>query len=256
MALSNWDTLAVDHTGKPCRGLFTSPKGISVEFYKNWLYVRDPKAWHEGSSYVKPTIMQISHGSLTYGDVQIEAIRGPKNGIYALVYSTQYPDYRIDEGKVSITEGSKLKDPVTTGMVGIGCYGFRNEADIILPEMGRKPEPGDDWGTSSTFGGGLPDRHVLHNYRTGEEIECREVSMEELWAGVEQAEVDFLKKFLDDEDSSFPDEFRKLDLSNAVRFNQGDAFFADHLGADVPGTAPGETKEPMIGKLIEGMKQE
>ena len=37
MALSNWDTFAMTHENKSCGGVYTSPQGISVEIYKNWI---------------------------------------------------------------------------------------------------------------------------------------------------------------------------------------------------------------------------
>src|SRR5271154_4408257 len=85
MALSNWDTLAVDEKGEPCSGSFVSPLGIEIEIYKNWLYVRDAKAWVESDHcFTNDTIMQIENGKLRYKDVEITAIRGPKNGVYCV----------------------------------------------------------------------------------------------------------------------------------------------------------------------------
>ena len=44
MALSNWATLAWDENGEPCDGRLEA-EGISIAIYKNWIYVRDEKAW-------------------------------------------------------------------------------------------------------------------------------------------------------------------------------------------------------------------
>lgn len=41
MALSNWDTMSMDEKGKTLSGEFVSPLGVKVEFYKNWIYVRE-----------------------------------------------------------------------------------------------------------------------------------------------------------------------------------------------------------------------
>jgi len=104
MALSNWDTMAVDLGGNPCGGSFASPQGVTVEFYKNWLYIRDEKAWVEGRSFVKSTVAHVNSGDLSYGDVHIVAVRGPQGGVYAVVTSG-YGEKQI-------------------GMVGCGVYGF------------------------------------------------------------------------------------------------------------------------------------
>ena len=59
MALSNWDTFAVDEKGEPTDGRFTSALGVEVEIYKNWLYVRDEQAWRDGGRFVSPTVMSM-----------------------------------------------------------------------------------------------------------------------------------------------------------------------------------------------------
>jgi len=109
VALSNWDTVAVDENGEPTDGRFTSPLGISVELYKNFLYVRDETSWRRGGPYVEPTVMSIDHGELIYLDVSVYAVRGPKNGIYTAVW-TGYPH-----------------EPTWKAMVGIGCYGYDDD---------------------------------------------------------------------------------------------------------------------------------
>jgi hypothetical protein len=113
MALSNWDTYALTLEGEPCDGEFTSSRGISVAFYKNWLYLRDPQAWHDGLGFIEPTIMSINHGDLRFGNIQLMAIRGPKNGVYGVVW----------------TGHESLKD--LQGMAGIGCYGFDENGEWV-----------------------------------------------------------------------------------------------------------------------------
>lgn len=106
MALSNWDTLAVDLKGRPVAGHFESPLGVKVAIYKNWLYVRDPKAWRAGL-FCEPTVMEIQNGELSYLDVRIVAKRGPQEGVYAAIYS-------------------RTGDAVA-GIVGCGVYGFDDD---------------------------------------------------------------------------------------------------------------------------------
>ncbi len=107
MALSNWDTMALDEKGKPTNGVYTSPLGITFEFYKNWIYVRD--------KFVSPTVMEITEGKICYLDTDVLALRGPQNGVYAINHSGY---------------GENVK-----GMIGCGVYGYDYEDWV-----GVKPE--------------------------------------------------------------------------------------------------------------------
>jgi len=73
MALSNWDTLCFNHKGEVCEGKFTSPMGIIVEVYKNWLHIKDEYAHRENPHVMsKPVIAKIETGELRYMDVSIK----------------------------------------------------------------------------------------------------------------------------------------------------------------------------------------
>ncbi|MGH9462244.1 MAG: hypothetical protein ACRD1X_13560 [Vicinamibacteria bacterium] len=183
MALSNWDTLAVDEKGEPSDGRFTSPLGVEVEIYKNWLYVRDEKAWRDGGHFVEPTIMSIDHGQLIYCDVSIYAVRGPKNGIYLAVW-TGY-----------------AHEPNWKAMVGIGLYGY-------------------------------DDRR---------------------WIGVQAADIRYLEVQL--KADAVPQELGALDFAKAVRFNQGDRYFAEKVRLEPPSTPPGASEDPLLNQLIDDMKK-
>ena len=47
MALSNWDTLALNEKGKVLSGSWESFKKVGIEIYKAFIYVRDKKAWND-----------------------------------------------------------------------------------------------------------------------------------------------------------------------------------------------------------------
>jgi hypothetical protein len=203
MALSNWDSWSVDGDGKSVRGALESFSGVQVSFYKNWIYVQDEKAWDKHGSFAKPFVMEIQSGELRYKDVTITAVRGPKEGIYAVIEAVKW---------------LKDKEPERKTMIGIGCYGFKNEK----------------------------------------------------WVGVEQAEIDFLRKWInssteesatiydDDErpvtekytSHTFDERIRKIPLTDGLRFNQGDAYFADAMGEKIPATSPGEASVPTIMGMI------
>lgn len=104
MALSNYDSFALDEQGRSTCGSITSALDIEVELYKTWLYIHDPKAWQEGSSFTKSIVMRIQEGELTYKDTRIKARRGPKQGVYFVVETGNETNRKI--------------------MIGIGCYGY------------------------------------------------------------------------------------------------------------------------------------
>ena len=71
MALSNYDTFAMNHKGESCRGEFVSPLGIKVKAHKDWLYVEDNFGWRKKCGYSEPTVMEINSSRLIYKDVNI-----------------------------------------------------------------------------------------------------------------------------------------------------------------------------------------
>lgn len=189
MALSNWDTLAVDEAGAPIEDAsFTSDNGlVTVGFHKNWLQISSPEMWSDGGAFVNPVIGSIQEGELLIGNLEILAVRGPQSGIYACVQQL----VRDDDGSYR-----------RRGMVGCACYGFMDQSD--------------------------------------------------LWVGITENEGNFLRGFML---QRLEAPFRDIDLSGAVRFNQGDAFFAGEFGIEAPNTVPGESDSPILLDAIEGIKK-
>ena len=109
MALSNWDTFARKFDGSFSDGSFTSPLGVTVETYKNWLHVKDAFAWQDGGTFIEPFVMSINEGIITYKDVNIVAWHGPQNGVYAVIYTA---DYKQDK------EEDRYKGIITAGIYG------------------------------------------------------------------------------------------------------------------------------------------
>lgn len=187
MALSNWDTLALDADGKLTNGTIKSTRGVVISIYKNWIYVYDEEAWQERDPYTKPCVMEIHEGDLSYKDVKILAERGPQNGVYCFVCIMDY--------------NTKQK----SGMIGIGCYGFESDTDE--------------------------------------------------WVGVKQESLDYLKhlcqeKWADDLRFYLRVKPEEIGFSGALRFNQGDEYFAKALGGETPATPIGEAQKPTIMKLL------
>lgn len=119
MAMSNWDTLAIDLDGKSNDGCLNAPCGFGVEIYKNWLYLRHPQMWHAGCSFVAPTIIEMSHGEIKICNTTIIAKRGDtKQSVMVAAFHTAYAEQ---------VKGETYKPPTYTGMVGIGCYGYKGD---------------------------------------------------------------------------------------------------------------------------------
>lgn len=176
MALSNWDILAVDQDGNPLgEPSFTTRAGVTFRFYKQWIYAESEQLWFDGCGFSAPVIAKITQGEVHLGGAVIHAVRGPKEGIYALVSE------RVREG-----EGWALR-----AMVGCACYGHEGD----------------------------------------------------LWLGIQRPEVAFLAGVVLQHGEP---ELHGLDLSRALRQNQGDAFFAAQFGIPAPQTPPGDSDEPIL----------
>jgi hypothetical protein len=68
------------------------------------------------------------------------------------------------------------------------------------------------------------------------------------WVGINLESMEFLKELL--QDPEVPAELSKLDLSKALRFNQGDAYFATHLRQDIPCSPVGEADPTIMSQLF------
>jgi hypothetical protein len=126
MGSSNWDTLALGGDTVEV-GTFTTPLGVRLCIYKNWLYLYDEHAWR-GSHTLGEHVMQVHHGELTYLDLQIRAVRGPQDGVYVVASTGSW--YRKD----------------FNAMVGCGVYGWEpgldqfDRTDLAERWIGVNPE--------------------------------------------------------------------------------------------------------------------
>lgn len=222
MALSNWDTAALDEQSRPTNGVFVSPVGISVRIYKSWLYIDDPAGWRPKGSFTEPTVAQINDGSLWYKDVKIRAWRGPSDGIYVVVWSGYDKNIRC--------------------MVGCGVYGFLDNGEWtgvtdehieflkkkIPPPLNFPSPPDPTWGGTQ-----------------GEEQDQKIQEYFDMVSRLNEAQEEGL---LDN------DTIRKLglDFSKMLRFNQGDAYFAARFGhaTESVATPVGQEKPPMLIRAL------
>lgn len=216
MALSNWDTLAVDLNGEPQAGFFVSPGGVKVEIYKNWIYVHDAKAWREGGSFSKDTIMEISHGEIQYHDVEIRAVHGPQQGVYVVCW------HRGKDGH--------------TGMIGCGVCGFDKEDWV-----GVKPESV-----------GFLQNWISNKERMWEDEEVAEMVKHLNNPDIDPK--DWEQELRETYVFDFPEDIAGVKLTQGVRYNQGDMYFTEKVGMPLDATKPGKSEEPTITKLIDQMK--
>jgi hypothetical protein len=252
MALSNWDTLAVDENGESTNGVFISKLGVSVEFYKNWLYVRDEKAWQDGGRFVSPTVMQIEEGTLSYKDVNIVARRGPQNGVYAVIQTTIYPPTITEDcskckvkAKAYRHEAScpDFVDTKYVVMVGCGVYGYSGEEWVGVTDDSKKFLI--DWTQGSEKIEVPLPRLMFNKLFSDDQIRAALALKGQVVSRFTDENV-----FVESDSHHFEDHIRKLDLSKALRFNQGDAYFANKVGTDIPATPPGTAQEPWLTQAL------
>lgn len=226
MALSNWDTLAFDLSGKSTNGEFKSRLGVMVGIYKNWLYVYDEPGWdgtqqkygEQGLQYSRPVVAEIQYGHINYKDVKIDAIRGPQNGIYCVVQSGY----------------SNLG--TLQAMVGCGVYGYKDHEFVGVQ--------------SGSF-------EFLKHYMSG-----HEESWEDYWANEQEIyRLNDMLYLLNEEEAKsqwkytkrFCKEIAGIDTSQVRRFNQGDAFF---VSTDVASTQIGMAKPTILEQAITKMSEQ
>ena len=219
MALSDWDVLMMNEQGKPTKALFTSPKGVQVEIYKNWIHIHDEKAWiGEGLfAYTKPIVMKIEEGKLDYKDIEIVAIRGPQNGVYVAVWSTIW-----------------VKDneyPKIIGCLGCGVSGYTRNGRYV----------------------GVTKSSLRWFIREINKKEIEEMVIHESPRGVSKrwtTKVIPVKVNVYD----IPDELKKLNLLKGQRYNLGDAFFTGATGASLQNSKPGKAAATTMSKIIKSLK--
>jgi hypothetical protein len=117
MAMSNWDKVIFDLSGRPMTGKpDRSPLRVRPEIYKNWVYVSDENSSPNGP-FLWPVVLSLKAGEIAYQDWVIIAKRGPQDGIYVAAYTTSPGDF-----------GRK-------GFVGCGVYAY----DEAGARIGARP---------------------------------------------------------------------------------------------------------------------
>jgi len=227
MALSNWDVLAFDSDGNSCNGELVVPSG-KVVIHKNWVSVRcsDDKY-----------LASIQHGKVRIACIDIVAVRHPdQDSVFVFAECTDHC------------------------MAGIGCYGFLDDLECLKKlypeEYNRIPQQYLDadkyshstfvtrgeWGF--TFDGDNDYYQVT--------INAKRFDLSDMWAGVSlQTFVAFLEWLKEVAPQEY---FQKIKLAH--RFNQGDAYFAKHLGIELPRTEIGKSTAPILSQMLESWQED
>jgi hypothetical protein len=228
MALSNWDTLAFGLDGQPCNGVF-SHEGNSVQIYKNWIYISSEKMWTEESGFSKNVIAAIERGTVQLAGFNIRVVEAH--------------------------------------FCGVGVYGFQDNVPMVLKKLGREgDEDKGTWIEGSTHGGDKGAQYHIQNIETGEKIvfhdEDKDGKYEIMsnWVGVEPDTANQLFEWISqlaefEQDEGMEEWIEKCRTAKALRFNQGDQYFADNMGFDVPTTEVGEAEKPIIGNMLKDKEE-
>ena len=255
MSLSAYDLLAFDNDGKPSNGVMTCPGGQSLEIRKNWLYVHDKRMWYKGCGYMKYTISDIWQGQVKISGIRIFSKRGPQESIFVFAEHVQYPK-NFKTGKEKFTH-----------MAGIGAYGWDNPTARILKAAGKRiPKgaelmvgsesdgKGHDWVNVSLWFLNNKDRKKDKIVNDWIRLPERE-SLKSKFLGILPSTVEEFFKWLEQavkENGSSEGEkwLSKINRKKALRFNQGDAYFAAHLKEQIPATRPGKPDKPTLSKIV------
>lgn len=252
MALSNWDLLAFDLDG-PCHGSLVNHAGVTVEIYKNWLYLHDRGKGDGPSPYTGDVVGEVHAGTLQLGYWDIRARRGPQDGVYVVAWSAHWvgPDHGVGASE-GWNDDSVVGRADKALLVGCGVAGYSDEIEPFAEQIVASGADPDSLAVVTTW------------TADGEAMRCLEGMIDEKFVviavdvpeaefvGVLPSSVDFLRAMVDeviDEHryGDWPtDALRALPWDDAVRANQGDMFF---VGGEAT-TRPGEADTPILGKLL------
>lgn len=231
MALSNWDTLAINKDGKPAPGRHTFTGGTTLEIYKNWCYVSNEKMYVKESSFEPPVIASINGCDMNLAGLTIKAIRGKQDSIFLFAQAGHEETFEV--------------------FAGIGCYGYGNTFEQYCKEHNIEYIPYDY--TSSIWVDGK-QRESVGWWEPKSEMVLDEGTDLHPWVGVEPGTLADFKAWLQSLDEVNNGWFNKINWDELVRFNQGDFYFAQHMGVPLPNTAPGQSEQPVIMEMLKHIK--
>jgi hypothetical protein len=264
MAVSDYAILAFDHKGNPSKGICKNTLGDYIELYKKNVFVHSPrhckKRGKHSCDYSDDIIAHIKSGDASVAgfDIKTKHVR-TQHAVF--VFATHYTRYN-----------SSNKSYQIRFFAGLACNGYEDEIKKVLIEMGiwekeKSKRNYSKWGISAHFDSDKTLRVISKFGRKLEEWVYWEDDIngpyEYNYVGVTKELRDeffsWVKKqrkdLYDHEQVKFDKWYDKCIQSEALSYNQGDAFFAGHLGGDIPVSKVGETPEtPVAIQIINNMK--
>lgn len=244
MALSDYERLVLGENGEPCESDFKINSNLSIEAYKNWLYLRSEKMWHENTGFIKPIIAHMWEGHLEICGCSIQAIR-ENNGrtMYFLVES-----YVEDNGGHYRYFG------------GIATYGWEDTLPKLIEHFKIDKTQYEDFIQGSSYdsdaNGNTCQNFFLEGLRKDggyDKFEAQEKGNEHLdseYIGITNEMYRGFIQWVEKEKHPSEDKLNwllKIKSGTPQCFNQGDLFFRDRTdGLEIRGTEPGEKKTPML----------
>ncbi len=263
MSLSNWVTMAFDTHGKPCDGSISSQNGTSVEIYKNFLQIGFPKysKTEEATPPCEPTYAQMYKGHIEIGSITIHASRyQQQDAIFTFVndqhdmdnrkimcgigcsetlnsfewlkkyHAQEYakiPQKCLQENNWSITQNPPKiiigKEPGTTKCIKDNSFDQLKYTKLHFTQFDLSVNAPHQSIVLDEFEILLNCSLPSHDISVGIEPDLFEAFKQWLVTLDEKEDLNIGKEYIE-----------KLKYQDAIRFNQGDAFFAEHYGTPIP----------------------
>jgi hypothetical protein len=147
-------------------------------------------------------------------------------------------------------------------MAGVAGYGWGDQVPIILKAAKKKLPKDSEPMVFSAYDG--PKKQFiglsLIIKRKGKKEKLihewiklkKKPSLEAPWLGITKETKKEFFTWLEEQTNEAGEDakkwFKTIKQKGAARFNQGDAFFARHLGKPIPASKPGKASEPIMNR--------
>ncbi len=252
MALSDYDILAFDTSGKPCTGLFKGNQDMTFEVRKTFL-----NAWAGEYDPQKGGDLFVTEGDVSYRGNSIKVKRAEScNAILVFITADTY--FPQDE----VTK--KYPKPVQTQFAAIGAYGWdhnRGRAEWFK-QANLDPAKWEIFSTGSYHHDGRRD--LVCDFQNKRSKKLREVlvpesaefkrKVEPRYTGVTAALRRELFAFIQSHISEYDKERQawldSIKKAKGLRYNAGDAYFAANGVGELGGTEIGKPTVPLVMQML------
>jgi len=190
------------------------PNEVSIEPYKNFLYLVSEKLWQEGNGYSNPTLAQVREGVLSLYGIDIQVKRYGR-GNRMVWYASHY--YRDKEKPLATDEAKSIS------YCGICTYGHMNTDKYYVERAGFKYSE-NKWHCGSTNYNARTKRMVKNKSGWITYIEpssslnhegmiiVKNNTLIESWVGITKYDIQVLHRFLHNDCCN-------TDMSKAIESN-------------------------------------